>query len=165
MATLFLYPYRNKLYIYFMDIRKTLEHTANFNSELEMIEYNLVVLSIMARTIIEQDTDNIDMILETLPNNNIRPITQPLFSMPRHRPTFFSDEPEENPSPLGFQRFYTPEDAKSVGGTLNIVVEIPRHVALAVIDTAMNRLVKRKNRIISDSKRIFSIPRTNSEKA
>jgi len=139
-----------------MDIRKSIFKVADFASELEQIDYNITMLKTMANAILEQGVEDLEILIDTLPSNGARPTVQPLYpAKPRITfPQFLEDEDEKIPEPVGFQRFYNPSDLTE--GGLLISMEMDKNIVLALIDTAINRLNKKKAKIFSESRQLIN---------
>ena len=142
-------------------IRSTIDKVANFASELDFIDYEIILLSGLAGAIIENDVQDIDMILETLPNSGVRPILRSMYAAPPLPPpgSFLMleppDENQKSPLSLGFQRLYNPAELKDTEGMVTIQLELEHTLAAAVIDTLIKRLKRRKTQIIKDTDQII----------
>jgi hypothetical protein len=138
-----------------MDIRKSIYKVASFASELERIDYNITMLKTMANAILEIGVEDLDVFIDTLPNSGARPTVQPLYpAKPRITFPEFLEEDEKPPEPIGFQRFYNPNDLAE--GGLLISMEMDKTTVLAIIDTAINRLNKKKTQIFKDSRSLIN---------
>ena len=136
-----------------MNIRHKINTVACFDCELDLIEYNLVLLNSMAKSVIDLDVDNVDMILETLPNNGTRAIISPLY--PQTAPAINPGEENLPIQPIGYQRWYDPKEMDEKQGCLTVMLEMNRNIILPVIDTAILRLKKRKSEIFKHTKQIM----------
>lgn len=139
-----------------MDIRKSIYKVASFASELERIDYNITMLKTMANAILEIGVEDLDVFIDTLPNSGARPTVQPLYpAKPRITfPQFLEEEDEKSPEPIGFQRYYSPSDLTE--GGLFVSMEMDKTTVLAIIDTAINRLNKKKSQIFKDSRSLIN---------
>jgi hypothetical protein len=137
-----------------MDIRKKINTVACFDCELDLIEYNIALLHAMAQSVIDLDVDNVDMILETLPNNGTRAIISPLYPQ-TNLPTLNPVEDNIPIQPIGYQRWYDPKEIDEKQGCLTVMVEMNRNIILPVIDIAVLRLKKRKSEILKTSRNLI----------
>ena len=138
-----------------MNIKRKIGTIADFASEIDMLEWDISLLTSMAHTLINFDFTAVDVIMETLPTNGARPAIQPLY--PALSPTAFKldDVTEAPPQPIGFQRWYNPADITANEGSLTVMIELDHVIALAIIDTALKRLKKRKSEIFRYSKQML----------
>lgn len=140
-------------------IRKQIDKIADYSEELFKIEYNISILLAMAHTIDEQMVENIDFIIETLPSNGARPKMMKLYPQKQFVNMFSNPESETKPEqPIGFQRWYTTEDLPPKEGSLMITVELDHRITSAILETALNRLRRRKSEIYRDTHKIMKAP-------
>lgn len=139
-----------------MTIRNKINYISGVATELELIDYDITLLTVMARTILENAYTHIDVMMETLPTNGARPIVLPLYSN-QPSPLFQNiiNPEEEKPEPIGYQRYYQLNDLDKKEGSLNIMLELSTNVALAMIDAAIVKLKKRKAVILETSRNII----------
>jgi hypothetical protein len=141
-----------------MNIRHKINYISGVATELELIDYDITLLSVMAKTILENSYTHIDIAMETLPTNGARPIVTPLFPMqPNPTPQNIINPEEDKPEPVGYQRYYRLDDLDKKEGSLNIMLELSTSVTLAMITTAIDRLKKRKAVLLRTSKGIIKI--------
>ena len=137
-----------------MNIRHKINYISGVATELELIDYDISLLSVMAQTILDCAYTHVDLMFETLPSNGARPIIVPLFPAPG--PSFPSADPEEDkPEPIGYQRYYRLDDLDKKEGSLNIQLELSTNITLAIIDTAIEKLNKRKAVLLRTSRGVI----------
>ena len=141
-----------------MTIRSKINYISGVATELELIDYDITLLTVMAKTIVESAYTHIDVMMETLPTNGARPIIIPLFpSQPRVFPGLVinPEEDQPKPEPIGYQRYYQLDDLDQKEGSLNVMLELSTNVTLAMIDAGLDRLKKRKAVILKTSRGII----------
>ena len=144
-----------------MNLQTKINRVACFATELEMIEYSITVFETMAKAAIEFGFTKIDVIMETLPTNGARAMVKPLF--PVQSPFIFpgmlgdieDDKFKKPPQPVGYQRWYDPATLDEKEGSLLTMLEVDSGIALAMIDTGLNRLKRRKVEILNNSKNML----------
>lgn len=133
--------------------RTILSKVSKLNEDLQLIDYQIFQLETFGQAMINNNFRSADLILETLPNNGVRPLTTPLFSVSQPQ----TDEiiPEmEVPQPVGFHRVYSPVELKN-SPIMTIFMELDTRVVLGLVDLAILRLKEQKKHIFQESRQML----------
>lgn len=140
-----------------MAIRRILSQAADYDAELENIDYQIYLFQTMGEILLSNDFKVVGMIMETLPLNGAQPNQYPLYPPPQS-PFFMMLDPEDEskkspPQPIGFTRVYNPTELDD-SNMLTISLDIKTNLALAIIQRAIQKLRERKKQILAESKKI-----------
>jgi hypothetical protein len=148
------------VYLYEMKTNTTalLDKARIFQLEIELCDKRITYLTSIAKVLINDDFDYVDMILVTRPKSGARPITMPLYPV-ASRTEMLEYYANDSPIPpvekqIGFQRFFNPNE---LGNDSMMTVEIPLEtkLAAAIIDQTLARLKQRKRQLLLDVNKIF----------
>ena len=135
---------RKKSYLYEMR-QNTIYDIGNKADELYAIDYQLKILIGLGNTVIEFGVKDVGFIIETLPNNGARPLVLPLYPQPLNPfQAMMLEEEESKMQPIGFKRYYQPDELSDKTGMITLHLELSQDIALAIIDTAIKRLKRQK---------------------
>jgi hypothetical protein len=141
--------------------RKTIDKMGEAAADLDSIDYYIEVLKGFAAAVHELEFQQVDIMLETLPKNGARPFIKPLYPVeqlmvPPGLPFGPGpDDPQKPPQPVGFQRWYDIKQLDEKEGMCTVTLTFDHVIASAMIDTALNRLKKRRTTIIRDTNKMI----------
>jgi len=133
--------------------RTILSKVSKLNEDLNLLDYQIFQLETFGQAMINNNFHSADLIMETLPNNGVRPLITPLFPAPQ--PLMENDLPEgEVPQPVGFHRVYSPTELKN-NPIMTIFMELDKKVVLGLVDLAILRLKEQKKHIFQESRQML----------
>ena len=145
-----------------MALRQILTRASELDDEIYKIEYNINLIEVMAKTLIENDFEEVQLIMENLPKNGARPYIQPLFPPKHAHPSFLTDSIIQNePDPVGYARWYAVEELER-NPLIMIQIDLDAKTTLALLDKALIRLKQKKSDLLAQSKEMFSTLNTKS---
>ena len=140
-----------------MAIRKVLEKAHNLHNELDYIEYRIIQLSSLGGAMINNNFEEADLIMETLPVNGARPFVTPIYPASAYQLTpleMVDSIPKENPYPIGFQRAYREKELED-SPILTVFMSFDKSTILSLVDLALQKLKERRQEIYNESKIIL----------
>ena len=137
-----------------MPIRKLLSQATKYNLQIELIDKRITHLTTMANTIVDNDFEYVELIMETYPKNGAQPIVVPLYAQADVIPYLANDAPIKAPPQIGFQRYYPASELKDAQ-MLTISFPLEANITLAAIDRILARLRQQKTQLLKDSAKIM----------
>jgi len=115
---------------------------------IKHMEYRIDVLSKYAQHVMNAELAYVEVILEDMPNNGIRPVLQPLYdsrTIQQQSPEQISDylsnpNPAPKPKQIGYMKYYTPDN--DVGMLESVGISVTVVTALAIVDLVIKGLKK-----------------------
>jgi hypothetical protein len=140
--------------------RETIDKMADAAIELDAIDYSIEVLNGFALAVHDMEFKQVDVMLETLPKNGAKPFIKPLYPVeqlmvPPGLPFGPGLDEQKPPQPVGFQRWYDIKQLNEKEGMCTVTLTFDHVIASAMIDTALNRLKRRKASIIRDTNKMI----------
>lgn len=133
--------------------RTILSKVSKLNEDLRLLDYQIFQLETFGQAMINNNFNSADLIMETLPNNGVRPLITPLFPAPMSQQEEMLPEGEV-PQPVGFHRVYSPAELRG-SPIMTIFMELDKKVVLGLVDLAILRLKEQKKQIFQESRQML----------